>query len=531
MPTAILSVSDKTGIEEFASRLVERGWRLVSTGGTAARLREANVPVETVSELTGFPDLMGGRVKTLHPAVHAGVLARRSVTSDMEALDERGLETIDLVAANLYPFRETVARPDVALAEALEQVDVGGHTLLRAAAKNHGHVWAVCDADDYDRVIRALDADEGTDELRRRLASKVFRHTAAYDAAVAGYLEPDRRPGERPELPREALLSLVRHRELRYGENPDQDAALYRNAALPRRGIAGLRQLHGKDLSYNNLLDVDAGLRAVAPFLDGEEPAAAVIKHATPCGLAVGRSTVDAFRKAHACDPMSAFGSTVAFSEPVPEVAAQEITELFVECILAPDYANAALEVLQRKEDLRVLRPEEAGRMLEAPGHLEVDLELRGVEGGVLVQTRDRPAEPGRFRDDGRLRVATRRQPEEEEWRDLAFAWAAVQSVKSNAILLARDGATIGIGAGQMSRVDSVKISVRKATESDHETTGAVLASDAFFPFRDGIDAAAEAGIRAVVQPGGSVRDQEVVEAADEHDMAMVLTGRRLFRH
>ncbi len=528
MPTALVSVSDKKGVVELGRGLHERGWDIVSTGGTAATLREAGVSVRGVAEVTGVSEFLGGRVKTLHPAIHGGILARRSVAGDMEQLEDRGYPAIDLVAVNLYPFRETVARADVALVEALAKVDIGGATLLRAAAKNYPDVWPLCDPEDYGRVLEALDREEDDRELRRELAGKVYAHTAAYDAAVSGYLSDD---ADREGPPSEALWSLSRCRTLRYGENPDQGAALYRDAASAASGLPALEQLGGKELSYNNLLDLDAGLTAVAPFLDQADPACVVVKHATPCGVATGRSVGEAFDKAHACDPMSAFGSTVVFSEPLSERAAEEVVELFVECVLAPGYASSAVEILRSKEKLRILRPGEGAGDLEPRGHLRPGWDLRGVAGGVLVQERARPASPGGFREADGLSVPTRRQPDEEEWRELAFAWAAVQGVKSNAILLARDGASIGIGAGQMSRVDASKIAVRKAREADHPVEGAVLASDAFFPFRDGVDAAAEEGVRAIVQPGGSIRDDEVVEAADEHGIAMVFTGRRLFRH
>ena len=532
MPNALLSVSDKRNVEEFARGLVDRGWRLISTGGTAQALEQAAIPVESIRDWTGFPEIMGGRVKTLHPAVHAGLLARRSVAADMDELEKQGFEPIDLVAVNLYPFRETIAKPSVALAEAMEQVDIGGPTMLRAAAKNHSFVWPVCDPEDYDPVLDALDDEEDSGELRRELAGKVFRHTATYDAAVGGYLDRERARGSGgTELPEESLWSLTRHRELRYGENPDQEAALYRSASREPFGIPALEQHQGKELSYNNLQDLDAALRAVAPFTEGDRPACAIMKHLTPCGIAVGRSTVDAYEKALASDPMSAYGSVIAFTEPVTEAAAEAIADLFVECVVAPGYAAAALRILREREKLRVLEPGD-GRELHAPaGHVTPGLEARGVEGGVLVQTPAEPAFPGALRDADDVRVASKRQPDDDEWEDLAFAWAAVQSVKSNAILLARDRASVGIGAGQMSRVDAVEIAIRKARKHDHDTGGTVLASDAFFPFRDGVDAAADAGVRAVIQPGGSIRDDEVVEAADEHGMTMVLTGRRVFRH
>jgi phosphoribosylaminoimidazolecarboxamide formyltransferase/IMP cyclohydrolase len=529
MPYAVLSVSDKTGIAELARDLDARGWELLSTGGTAQTLRQAGIPVMGIGEYTGFPEILGGRVKTLHPAVHAGLLARPSLEADVEDLERHQLSPIGLVAVNLYPFRETIARPSTTLAEALEQVDIGGPTMLRAAAKNHAFVWPLCDPDDYTRAVAAIDGGGDEAELRRELATKVFAHTATYDSAVAGYLGLEQ--DGQGQLPEELLISLVRVQPLRYGENPDQRAAFYRNASQPPMGIPALRQVHGKALSYNNLLDVDGALVAIAPFLAGERPACAVLKHTTPCGIAVGRSPAEAFRKALACDPVSAFGSTVVFSEPVTEAVAEVLSGLFVECLVAPGYAAAALRVLQEKKNLRILAPADDSRFAQFAGHVTNGCAIRGIKGGILVQSTPRPAHPGEFRGLESTTVATMRQPDEAEWEDMAFAWAAVQSVKSNAILLGHDGASVGIGAGQTSRVDAVILAARKAREAGHDLSGLVLASDAFFPFRDGVDAAAEAGVAAIVQPGGSKRDAEVVAAADEHGMAMVFTGRRTFRH
>ncbi|MGD8496928.1 MAG: bifunctional phosphoribosylaminoimidazolecarboxamide formyltransferase/IMP cyclohydrolase [Gemmatimonadales bacterium] len=533
MPYALLSVSDKTGIEDLGARLVERGYQILSTGGTAQALRKAGVEVASVSDFTGFPEILGGRVKTLHPAIHAGLLARTSVEADVEELEELGLSPIDLVAVNLYPFRETVARPETMFAEALEQIDIGGPTMLRAAAKNHPFVWPVCDPGSYDEVIAAIDAGGEQLDLRRRLAAQVFEHTAAYDAAIAGYLDrferTDRSPAGAGEWPDELLLSLVKVQSLRYGENPDQPAAFYRSGADAPYGIPGLRQLHGKELSYNNLLDVDGALLAIAPWLDEDQPACAILKHTTPCGIAVGNTLTDAYRKALACDPVSAFGSTVVFSQPVTEGVAEELAGLFVECLVAPGCADSALKILQRKQNIRILLPEDGERLRPPAGHVAAGVDLRGVSGGVLVQAPPSPARPSEFR--ASAEVMTDREPTDAEWANLAFAWGAVQSVKSNAILLARDGASIGIGAGQMSRVDAVKIARMKAEAAGLTTGDCVLASDAFFPFRDGLDAAAEAGATAVVQPAGSKRDEEVVAAANEHGIAMVATGRRTFRH
>ena len=531
MPYAILSVSDKTGITELARALHQRGWTLLSTGGTGQVIRGADIPVTGISDFTGFPEILGGRVKTLHPAVHAGLLARLSVEGDMRDLERHELEPVGIVVVNLYPFRDTVARPETTLAEALEQIDIGGPTMLRAAAKNHPFVWPVCDPADYGRLIQAVDAAGDQDEFRRSLAAKVFAHTAAYDSAVAGYLRGSRDESEDTgALPEDLMVSLTRIQSLRYGENPDQPAAFYRVSSSPPVGIPGLRQLHGKELSYNNILDLDGALLSIGPFLGGELSACAILKHTTPCGIAVGRSPAEAYRKALACDPVSAFGSTVVFSEPVTEAVAEELAKLFVECLVAPGYAPPALRILQEKQNIRILEPGAEARFGTSSGHLAPGLDVRGVVGGVLVQGSPAPARPSVLRAHGAT-VVTTRQPSQNEWEDLAFAWAAVQSVKSNAILLARDGAAIGIGAGQMSRVDAAHLAAHKAKTAGFDLERLVLASDAFFPFRDGVDAAAEAGVAAVIQPGGSKRDTEAIEAANEHRMAMVFTGRRTFRH
>jgi phosphoribosylaminoimidazolecarboxamide formyltransferase / IMP cyclohydrolase len=549
MKRALLSVSDKNGIVDLARALAERGWEVLSTGGTARALSDAGVAVTPVSDVTGHPEMMEGRVKTLHPAIHAGLLARRSRPDDMAALDEQGYGAIDLVAVNLYPFRETVADPDIALADAMEKVDIGGPTMLRAAAKSHEDVWVVVDPADYEGVVQALDAgDEGADGvLRRRLASKVFEHVSAYDAAVAGYLGSGGDPlGSRLET------SLRRLQTLRYGENPDQEAAFYG----PERpvGISALRQHHGKELSYNNILDLDGALLSLAPFAFSPRPAVAIIKHTTPCGLGVGDTLAQAYERALATDPTSAFGSVIAVNRPIDEDTAELLSQLFVECVVAPTYTDGAMAKLTAKKNIRIMSlPEPDGYYLVPqdvrsrwPNASEDDLwtasflaahgtvperrVLRSVYGGMLAQT---PPVPPFY--DGRptpdWKVATKREPTEREWDDLRFAWAAIFGVKSNAILLARNGGVLGIGAGQMSRVDSSKIAVRKAADAGLDLNDSVLASDAFFPFRDGVDAAAEAGVKAVIQPGGSMRDDEVIAAADEHGIAMVMTGRRLFRH
>ncbi len=535
---ALLSVSDKTGIVELGRALVERGWELLSTGGTARTLREAGLRVTDVTEVTGHAEMMEGRVKTLHPAVHAGLLARRDRPDDLAALEEHGYRTIDLVAVNLYPFRETVAQGGVTVSKAMDKVDIGGPTMIRAAAKSHRDVWVVVEPTDYPRVVTALDSAASTggdgDSLRRELAAKVFRHISGYDAAIADYLEEQdsaRGPDEKgaDHLGECFRASLRRKQALRYGENPDQVAAFYSYPGEPV-GLAGLEQLQGKELSYNNYLDLDGALLCLAPFAFSTRPAVCIVKHTTPCGLAVADTLLGAYRSALATDPMSAFGSVIAVNRRVDPETAEALSELFVECIVAPGFDDGARAALQRKKNLRLLTyPGDPEPFLAEHGCRPLRLSYRSVYGGLLVQSS--PTPPFYGREDAAWKVVTRRAPEAAELDDLRFAWAAVFGVKSNAIVLAHQGATLGIGAGQMSRVDSSRLAVQKAADAGLSLQGAVLASDAFFPFRDGVDAAAAAGVRAIVQPGGSVRDEEVVGAADEHGVTMVFTGRRLFRH
>ncbi len=556
---ALISVSDKRGVADFARELVERGWEVVSTGGTARMLEEQGVPVTPISQVTGHPEIMDGRVKTLHPSIHGPLLARREVEADLEALERLGYSEIDLVAVNLYPFQETVRAGGVSVDEAMEQVDIGGPTMIRAAAKNHRSVWVVVDPADYSRVLESLDGG-GTEggSLRLELAAKVFRHISRYDEAVAEFLSG---PGnEEGPLPPEISLRLERIRPLRYGENPDQQAAFYRERDAPEAGVGGLVQLQGKDLSYNNILDLDGALLSVSPFAFSHRPAVTIIKHTTPAGVAVGETLEEAYRKALRTDPVSAFGSVIATNRPVDGPTAEAIAELFVECIVAPGFRKEARTVLGAKKNLRLLvfpeapvpRPtvpvtgdvmdwlqrdgafeelRNAAHFMAAHGRHPHRRVLREVYGGILAQ--EPPCPPfyrlGIPQED--WEVVTSRAPTDQEWDDLRFAWAAVFGVKSNAILMARDGATLGIGAGQMSRVDASRLAVQKAADQELSLEGAALASDAFFPFRDGVDAAARAGVGCIVQPGGSVRDSEVVEAADEAGLAMIFTGRRLFRH
>jgi phosphoribosylaminoimidazolecarboxamide formyltransferase/IMP cyclohydrolase len=509
MPRALISVSDKRGIVGFARGLVDLGWEIVSTGGTATTLRAGNIPVLPVEQLTGFPELLDGRVKTLHPMIHGALLARRDLPAHVAALEAHGILPIDLVAVNLYPFQLTIAREDASLEDALENIDVGGPSMLRSAAKNHASVLPVVDPTDYSRVLEMLTRGQIDEHTRRDFAAKVFAHTADYDAAIAAYLTPDTEG-----LPNRLGLAMERAQALRYGENPGQRAALY--VTEEPRGMRDLAQRQGKELSFNNLLDIDAAMATVACW--AMRPACAVIKHTTPCGIAVAPSPTEAFRKARSTDPVSAFGSVIGFNTVVDRSTAAAMSDLFVEVVVAPSFHADALEAFAGKKQLRVIELPVSG----GAGTLD----YKRVRGGFLVQDRFvfDPSEQG-------WTVATERQPSESEWNDLRFGWAAVAAVKSNAILLARDEMAIGIGAGQMSRVDSVFLAVHKARQQGHDPARSVMASDAFFPFADGVKLAAEAGITAIIQPGGSVRDQEVIAAADRHGMAMVLTGRRQFRH
>jgi phosphoribosylaminoimidazolecarboxamide formyltransferase / IMP cyclohydrolase len=501
---ALVSVSDKQGLERLARGLADAGVELVSTGSTAAAIRAAGVAARDVAEVTGFPEMLDGRVKTLHPAVHGGVLADKSNRRHLEELSERGIEPFDLVAVNLYPFERAVASgaegPDV-----VEQIDIGGPTLLRAAAKNFGSVGVVVSPQRYDEVVAAV-ANGGLDVgLRRRLAAEAFGHVARYDAVIAGWFA-----GPDQALPEEWSIGLERVAWLRYGENPHQAAALYRTALSPEP-LGSAQVLQGKEMSFNNWLDADAA-RGLASTLGA--PAAVIVKHNNPCGAALAATPADAYRAALASDPVSAFGGVVAFNVEVDGAAAEAMAEVFTEVVLAPSFAPAALKTFSARRNLRVVR---AGPR-PAP-----TLDVRPIDGGALVQEADLIRET---RLD--MKVAGRREPTEGEWRDLLFGWTVAARVTSNAIVLARETATVGVGAGQMSRVDSVDIAVRKAGD---RAAGSSMASDAFFPFRDGIDRAARAGVRAVIQPGGSIRDDEVLAAADQHDMAVVLTGRRHFRH
>jgi phosphoribosylaminoimidazolecarboxamide formyltransferase/IMP cyclohydrolase len=516
---ALISVSDKTGLADFALALHERGIKILSTGGTAKLLTEAGIPVTEVSEHTGFPEIMGGRVKTLHPRVHGGILGRRGV--DDGVMHENEIKPIDLVVVNLYPFEETVAKPDCDLPTAIENIDIGGPAMLRAAAKNHAAVTVVVDAADYTRVLDEMSLHNGevSDATRFDLAVKAFEHTAAYDGAIASYLGTivDNPEGKPEGLPRTFNLQFRKRQAMRYGENPHQQAAFYAAREAVPASVAGAEQLQGKELSYNNIADTDAALECVKQFDDG--PACVIVKHANPCGVAYGDSLLQAYERAFATDPESAFGGIIAFNRELDaETAEAIVAKQFVEVIIAPAVTAQAATAVAAKKNVRLLA---CGAWTDTPARM---LDFKRVLGGLLLQEADQDLT-------GQIRIVSRRAPSEVEMRDLLFGWRVAKFVKSNAIIYARDTRTIGVGAGQMSRVNSARIASIKAEQAGLDVRGAVMASDAFFPFRDGIDQAAEAGISAVIQPGGSMRDEEVIAAADEHGMAMVFTGMRHFRH
>ncbi len=513
---ALLSVSDKSGIVELARGLSALGVTLLSTGGTAQLLAREGVPVTEVSAVTGVPEMLDGRVKTLHPKIHGGLLARRDDPRHLAALRDAGIEPIDLLAVNLYPFQSTVADPDCRLEEAVENIDIGGPAMLRAAAKNYAGVTVLVDPADYARVLAEIRAaGMPAPETRFALARKVFAHTAAYDGAIAAYLSSLDAGGRRAEYPAFLGLALRKLQDLRYGENPHQSAAFYSDERPVPGTIAGYRQVQGKELSYNNIADADAAWECVKQF---EEPACVIVKHANPCGVALAESPAAAYDKAFRTDPVSAFGGILAFNRALDLAAARAIGRQFAEVVITPRVERDALDEFSRKANLRVL---EIPLSREAQAH-----DYKRVGGGLLVQSPDnRPI--GR----DQCRVATRRAPSEAQWADLLFAWRVAKFVKSNAIVFCRAAMTLGVGAGQMSRVDSVRIASLKAQAAKLDLKGAVVASDAFFPFRDGVDVLAEAGAAAVIQPGGSVRDDEVIAAADEHGIAMVFTGVRHFRH
>ena len=514
---ALISVSDKCGVIEFARTLSKFGVEILSTGGTAKLFRDNGIAVIEVSDYTGFPEMLDGRVKTLHPKVHGGILGRRDLPEHMFAMQQAGIPPIDMVVVNLYPFRETVARPDCALDEAIENIDIGGPTMVRAAAKNYAHVAIVTDPDDYPALEREMTSSNGAvgAETRFALAKKAFSHTAAYDAAISNYLTAVNANGTRQTFPDCYTTQVVKAMDMRYGENPHQHAAFYRDLAVPAGALANFTQLQGKELSYNNIGDADAAWECVKTF---ELPTCVIVKHANPCGVAVGTSLLEAYQRAFSTDPTSAFGGIIAFNREIDAVTAETVIKQFVEVVIAPAISDAARQVFARKTNIR---------MLTVPtGNGLNPLEYKRVGGGLLMQTPDAMNVTA-----SQLRVATKKQPTPQQLDDLLFAWRVAKFVKSNAIVFCANGMTLGVGAGQMSRVDSTRIAAIKAQNAGLSLKGAAVASDAFFPFRDGVDVMAEAGASCVIQPGGSIRDEEVIAAADEYGIAMVLTGIRHFRH
>ncbi len=514
---ALISVSDKSGILEFARELAALGVDIISTGGTAKLLADNGLKVTEISDHTGFPEMLDGRVKTLHPKVHGGILGRRDLPEHVATMKQHGISNIDLVVVNLYPFRETVAKPGCTLIDAIENIDIGGPAMVRSSAKNHAHVAIVTDPADYAVILTEMKAGDVTDATRFSLAVKAFEHTAAYDGAIANYLGMIVENGKPEGFPRTINLQFHKAQAMRYGENPHQNAAFYVEANAKEASIATARQLQGKELSYNNIGDADAALECIKQF--DAAPACVIVKHANPCGVAYGTSLLEAYDKAYKTDPESAFGGIIAFNGELDAETAKAIVERqFVEVIIAPKVSAAAVEICAAKKNVRVL---ECGQWPLTPG---TRLDYKRVTGGLLVQEADLALH-------NEIRVVSKRVPTEAEMRDLLFAWRVAKYVKSNAIVYAKDNMTIGVGAGQMSRINSARIAAIKAEHAGLAVPGSVMASDAFFPFRDGIDSAAQAGIVAVIQPGGSMRDDEVIAAADEHGMAMVLTGMRHFRH
>jgi phosphoribosylaminoimidazolecarboxamide formyltransferase / IMP cyclohydrolase len=516
---ALISVSDKTGVADFAKGLAGLGVEILSTGGTASALREAGLEVTDVAEFTGQKEILGGRVKTLHPRLHAALLARRDDPEHMATLESEGIEPIDLVCVNLYPFEKTIAGHEVGHDEAIENIDIGGPTMIRAAAKNHAGVVVVVEPESYDAVLAELDESGGevSASTRHWLANEAFAQTARYDAAIGGWFS-----SSYEDFPEHLAVAYEKVLDLSYGENPHQRAALYSEAGVRTHVLSRVSKLHGRALSFNNVLDLDSARRLVEDF---DEPACTIVKHNNPCGVAIGEDALDAYRKALACDPMSAFGGVIALNRPVGKALAEALHENFVEVLLAPGYEDEALEVLQQKDAIRILCDEE--RRESNP----TERDVKRVQGGLLIQDRDGEPEPREL-----MEVVTETQPSEEQWSDMLFAWKVVRHVRSNAIVIARDGATLGIGAGQMSRVDSVRLAVEKCRdargeEADALLSGSAIASDAFFPFADGPQEAINAGGTSVIQPGGSKRDGEVIAACDTGGIAMVFTKRRHFRH
>jgi phosphoribosylaminoimidazolecarboxamide formyltransferase/IMP cyclohydrolase len=508
---ALISVSDKTGIVEFAKALAEAGVEIISTGGTKTQLEQNGIPVIGISEVTGFPEILDGRVKTLHPAVHSGLLAVRGNEAHQAQMAELGLGYIDLVAVNLYPFQQTIAKPDVSWDEAIENIDIGGPTMLRSAAKNHAFVTVVVDSADYGEVIEQIRAQGDTTlETRKRLAAKVFRHTAAYDALISQYLSAA--TGEL--LPERYTVTFEKIQDLRYGENPHQQAAFYRKPLAGGATLTNAEQLHGKELSYNNINDANAALQIVKEF---DEPAVVAVKHMNPCGVGIGETVYEAYMKAYEADPTSIFGGIVAANRTIDEQTAAKLNEIFLEIVLAPDFTSEAVSILTKKKNIRLLK---LGSLSSSSAPEPI---ITTVQGGMLIQDAD-----VRRLTEADLKVVTERQPNEEELKQLLFAWKVVKHVKSNAIVLAKNNMTIGVGAGQMNRVGAAKIAIEHAGEA---ARGSVLASDAFFPMGDTVQLAAKAGITAIIQPGGSIKDEESIREANANGIAMLFTGVRHFKH
>jgi phosphoribosylaminoimidazolecarboxamide formyltransferase/IMP cyclohydrolase len=510
---ALISVSDKTGIVEFSRELAKQGVQIISTGGTFSLLEKEGVPVIGISDVTGFPEIMDGRVKTLHPAVHSGLLAVRDNEEHRKSMEELGLDYIDLVVVNLYPFKQTIAKPGVSYEEAIENIDIGGPTMLRSAAKNHAFVTVVVDAGDYGAVLEELKADGDTTlETRKRLAAKVFRHTGSYDALISDYLS--KQTGE--PLPESYTVTYEKVQGLRYGENPHQKAAFYKKPLASGANITTAEQLHGKELSYNNINDANAALSILKEF---DEPAVVAVKHMNPCGVGIGATIHEAYQKAYEADPTSIFGGIVAANRPLGAETAELLGAIFLEIIIAPDYTPEALEILSKKKNIRLLKLGE----LKAAAEREPEWFVTSVDGGMLVQESDVHS----LKEED-LKVVTDRQPTAEEMKQLLFGWKVVKHVKSNAILLAKDDMTVGVGAGQMNRVGAARIAIEQAGE---KAVGAALASDAFFPMGDTVELAAKAGITAIIQPGGSIKDEESIAAANKAGIAMVFTNIRHFKH
>lgn len=509
---ALLSVSDKSGIVEFAKQLEEMGITIISTGGTHKKLADSGVNVTGISDVTGFPECLDGRVKTLHPAVHGGILAMRDKPEHMKQLSDLKIETIDIVAINLYPFKETILKPDVTLAEAIENIDIGGPTMLRSAAKNHKDVVVICDPADYEKVLSELKENRAvSQDTKYRLALKVFQHTAAYDAMIADYL----RKQIGAELPDNPTLTFEKVQELRYGENPHQKASYYKEIQPEAGSLVNAKQLHGKELSFNNINDTNGALAALKEFT---EPAVVAVKHANPCGVGTADDLFTAYKRAYDCDPTSIFGGIVAANRPVDKATAEEINKIFIEIVIAPDFTPEAMEILTQKKNIRLLQLSDIDKQPKAG-----QIDMKKVSGGLLIQNTD-----DLLFDESELKVVTDKQPTDKELADMKLAMKVVKHIKSNGIVIAKDQATIGIGPGQVNRIWAVENAIRQANTS---IRGAVLASDAFFPFDDCVTAAAEAGVTAIIQPGGSMRDQESIDKANELGIAMVFCGVRHFKH